>query len=140
MTKVIGHLKGICPSLTHIKLDKKYAEAFPDLLQVLEYHSQSCDYMIQFFKEPRVDCTPKACINNRFKHVRMPRQVYERFLAFPMPMPILKPIGVFDKEADVEYMSFTDALKLPFTNAHQPSLAVTTLRAASKKKKIVVSR
>ncbi len=56
-----------------------------------------------------------------------------------MPMPIVKPIGVFDKEADVEYMSFTDALKLPFTNAHQPSLAVTALRAASKKKKIAAS-
>ncbi len=109
MTKVIGHLKSIRPSLTHIKLDKKSAEAFPDLLQVSECHSQRCDYMIQFFKKPLVDCICKACIDNLFKYVRMPRQIYERVMEFPMPMPMLKPVGVSDKDSDVEYMCFADA-------------------------------
>jgi hypothetical protein len=48
-------------------------------------------------------------------------------------MPIPKPIVAGDKE--IEYMSFADAHTLPFTNEHQPSLAVTALRAATRKKK-----
>jgi hypothetical protein len=53
---------------------------------------------------------------------------------FRMPMPIPRHVGVFDKDSDVEYMTIEDARKLPFTNKHQPSLAATTLRIASRKK------
>ena len=49
---------------------------------------------------------------------------------------ILKPIGILNKDTDVEYMSFADAQKLPFTNEQHPLLAATDLRAASKKNKI----
>jgi len=56
-----------------------------------------------------------------------------------MPMPISKPIGPFDKDSDDEYMSFEDAHKLPFTNEHQPSLAITKLRRATRKKKVVAT-
>ena len=136
---MLGCLRRICPSLKHIKLDKKRAEEFPDLLQVLECHSQSCDYMIQFVKEPIIeDCNCKACIARLITHVRMAREVYERVMDCHMPIPIPKPIGVGDKETNVEYMSFAEAHHLPFTNAHQPSLAATTLRAATRKKKTVV--
>ena len=62
MDKVLEPLKGISPLLQQIKLDKKKAEAFPDLLKVFECHTQSTDCMIQFFKEPLVDnCKCKGC-------------------------------------------------------------------------------
>ena len=65
------------------------------------------------------------------KPVRMPRQVYDRVREFRMPMPIPKPVGVFDKSSDVEYMAFNDAHKLPLTNEHQSSLATTNIVARS---------
>jgi hypothetical protein len=34
LVKVLNNLRRICPSLEHIKLDKRGAEAFPDLLEV----------------------------------------------------------------------------------------------------------
>jgi hypothetical protein len=134
MLKVLGSLRSICPALQHIKLDKKRAEEFPDLLQVLKSHSQSCDYMIQFFKEPLIENRKcKACNDRLIKHVRMLRELYNKVMDCHMPMPIPKPIVAGDKE--IEYMSFADAHTRPFTNEHQPSLAVTALRAATRKKK-----
>ncbi len=134
--EVVGTLKRVCPSLEHIKLDKKRAELFPDLLKVLECHSKSTDYMIQFFKEPLVqNCSCNGCNNRVIKPVRMPRSVYEKVMEFPMPMPILKPIGLLDKASDVQYLSFADAKKLPFTNEFQSSLEKVSLRAAANKKK-----
>ena len=56
MNQVLRNLKIISPSLQNIKLDKKRAEVFPDLLQVLECHSTSCDYIIQFFKNHLIAC------------------------------------------------------------------------------------
>ena len=49
MDKVLAPLKKISPLLKHIKLDKKKAEAFPELLTVLQCHTQCTDFMIQFF-------------------------------------------------------------------------------------------
>jgi len=90
MVKVLGCLRSIYPSLKHIKLDKKRAKEFPDLVQVLECHSQSCDYMTQLLKEHLIkDCSCKACMNRLIKHVRMPREVYDRVMDWHMPMPIL---------------------------------------------------
>ena len=63
----------------------------------------------------------------------MPREIYKRVVDCHTPMPISKPIIVGDKE--IEYMSFADAHTLPFTNEYQPSLAVTALCAATRKKK-----
>jgi len=89
----LGTLKRIFPSLKHIKLDKKRAELFPGLLKVLECHTKSTDYMIQFFKEPLVEnCSCNGCNNRIIKPFRMPRSVYEKVVEFPMFMPILKPI------------------------------------------------
>jgi hypothetical protein len=56
----------------------------------------------------------------------MPLSVYEKVMQYPMPMPIPKPIAVGDTIEDLHYMSFADAQVLPFTNAHQPSLAATS--------------
>ncbi len=131
MNKVLDRLK-INPLLQHVKLDKKKAESFPDLLLVLKNHTKSTDFMIQFFKQPLVEsCKCKACSENIFKLVRMPYSVYEKVIQYPMPMPIPKPTTVRDTSADLHYMSFTDAQVLPFTNAHQPSLAATSLRLAN---------
>ena len=81
MDKVLEPLKGISPLLQHIKLDKKKAEAFPDLLKVLECHTQSADCMIQFFKEPLVDnCKCKGCTEGIIQHARMPRAVYQQVM------------------------------------------------------------
>jgi hypothetical protein len=136
MERVLIPLKKIDPLLQHIRLDKKKAESFPELLLVLKNHTQSTDFMIQFFKKPLIeDCNCKACSENVFKPVRMPLSVYEKVLQYPMPMPIPKPTTVGDTTADLHYMSFADAQVLPFTNAHQPSLAATVARLAAAAKK-----
>jgi hypothetical protein len=126
----------ISPSLKHIKLDKKQAEQFPELQQVLKCHSQSTDYMIQLFKKAVVkNCTCKACTPGIMKLARMSRAVYDKVMELPMPMPILKPAGLLDKPEDLQYLSFADAHKLPFTNKYQPSLEVIALRLAVAQKK-----
>ncbi len=50
-------------------------------------------------------------------------------------MPILKPAELLDKEADLHYLSFVDAQKLPFTNKYQPSLEVIAKRVATTQKR-----
>ncbi len=111
MINMLRPLKSISPSLQHIKLDKKRAESFPDLVKILECHSHSTDCMIQFFKEPLIEsCVCKGCTNGLFKPIRMPRQVYDSsVMKFPMPMPIIKQVEVGDKSSDLHYLSFTDA-------------------------------
>ena len=131
-------LRATNPSLQHIKLDKKKAdEAFSELLKVLKCHTRSTEFMMHFFKEPLiVDCVCKACKEDPFTPVRMPRSIYEKVKEFPMPMPILRPKGVGEVSEILAYMSFDEAQVLPFTDEHQPSLAAALLRAvvATKKK------
>ena len=38
--------------LQHIKLDKKEADDFPDLLEVLKGYTESTEFLIQFFEHP----------------------------------------------------------------------------------------
>jgi len=102
MQDVLKPLKGISPRLQHIKLDKKKAEAFPELLKVLKCYTRSTEFMIQFFKEPLIgDCDCEACNQDLFKPARMPRSVYDKVKEFPMPMPIPKPKGVGEASAEL---------------------------------------
>jgi len=141
MTKVVDTLKKISPDLKHIKLDKKQSDTFPELLKVLQCHAQSTDYMIQFFKESLVsNCTCKGCMNGLFKPVRMPRTIYDNVMAFPMPMPIPKPIDASESFTELHYLSFKDAQMLPFTNKQQPSLASTALRLVARQRKTTTNR
>ena len=76
MHNVLKPLRVISPSFQHIKLDKKKAEAFPELLEVLKCHTRSMEFMIQFKKNPTIgDFGCKVCKENLFKPVRMPRSV-----------------------------------------------------------------
>ena len=132
MDTVLQPIRAIIPSLQHIKLDKKKAEAFPELLKVLKCHTWSPEFMIQCFKEPLIgDCVCKACKEDLFKPVRMPRSIYNKVKEFPMPMSIPKPEMVREESESLAYMSFDEAQVLPFTGEHQPSLAVALLRAAA---------
>ncbi len=95
-------LKRIAPNLEHIKLDKKQSEAFPELLQVLQCHAQCTDYVIQFFKESLVsNCICKGCSDGLFKLSRMARQVYDKVMEFPMPMPIPKVADLSETGTDL---------------------------------------
>ena len=133
---VLSALKRVSPNRKHIKLDKKRAQGFPDLLNVLECHTRSIDYMIPFFKEPLIEnCSCKGCTNGIIKVVRIPRTVYDKVMELPMSMPVIKPSELWDKSTDLEYLSFTEAQRLPFTNKYQPSLEPIPLRAAARKKK-----
>ena len=75
--KVLEPLRLINPLLQHIKLDKKKSEAFPELLEVLKCHTQSTEFMVQFFKHSiKENCMCKACSDGIIKQVRMPQSVY----------------------------------------------------------------
>ena len=60
----------------------------------------------------------KGCRNNLLKSVRMPRTLYGNVMKFPMPMPIPKHAEVGKSSTDLNYLSFADTHKLPFTNRH----------------------
>ena len=138
MIKVLGLLKSISPCLQHIELDKKRAKSCPDLLKMLECHTESTNYMIRFFKEPLIENFPcKECSNGLFKPMRMPRYVYEEVQKLSMPMPIFKQPEIGDNTANLQYLSFEDARKLPLTSKFQPSLETTSSRVAPKKKKTI---
>ena len=141
MNKVLDPLRMIKPLLQHIKLDKKKAEAFPELLEVLKCHTQSTEFMIQFFKHAinKENCICKACSAGIIKQVRMPPSVYNKVREFPMPMPIPKPLVMGD--VDLPYMTFAEAQVLPFTGEHQPSLVKSAARiaAAAKRKEASIA-
>jgi len=140
MAKVVDTLKNISLDLTHIKLDKKQLEKFPELLKVLQCHAQSTEYIIQFFKDSLVSNSCKGCMNVLFKPVRMSRSIYDNAMAFPMPMLIPKHVDASESSTDLQYLSFKDAHMLPFTNEHQSSLASTTLRVAARQRKTTKNR
>ena len=119
MMNVLRALKRVSPNLKHIKMDKKQAQGFPDLLHVLECHTRIIDYIIQFFKEPLIEnCSCKGCKDGIIKGVRMPRTVYDKVMELPMPMPIITPSELWDKSTDLEYLCFAEAQKLPITNKY----------------------
>ncbi len=64
----------------------------------------------------------------------MPRSVYDKVMELPMPMPIIKPSELWDKSTDLEYLSFAEVQRLPFTNEYHPSLDPIALRDAARKK------
>jgi len=102
---VLSALKCVSPNLKHIKLDKKQAQGFLDLLHVLESHTWSTDYMIQFFKEALIEnYSYKGCKNGLIKGVRIPRTVYDKVMELPISMPIIKPSEPWDKCTDLEYL------------------------------------
>ena len=94
--------------------------------------------MIQFVKEP-LDCICKGFTKGFFKLLRMPRQIYEEVVKLLMPMPILKEPKIGDNANNLQYMSFVDARRLPFTNKIQSSLETITLHVAAKKKNSVAT-
>ena len=92
MRKALMPLRGIDTRLDHIKLGKKKTEDFLKRLKVLQNHTQSTEFMIQFFKESLVNnCDYKAWTDALFKPVRVTRSVYDKVKEFPMPISIPKP-------------------------------------------------
>ena len=83
-----------------------------------------------------MNCSCKGCTSSIIKDVRMPRTVYDdTVMELPMPMSIIKPSELWDKSTDLEYVSFAEAHRIPFTNKYQSSLEPIALRAAARKKK-----
>jgi hypothetical protein len=52
----------------------------------------------------------------------MTRTVYDKVMELPVPVSIIKPSKLWDKSTDLEYYSFAEAQRLPFTNKYPPSL------------------
>jgi hypothetical protein len=78
--------------------------------------------MILFFNESLVNnCTCKGYNDGLFKPLRIPPQVYDKFMEFFMPMPISKVADVSETRTNLHYMSFTNAqncLSQTSTNRH----------------------
>jgi hypothetical protein len=120
MNDELKSLRDISPLLRHIKIGKKKAEAFLELLKVLKYHAWSTKLMINFFsnRASTIDCYCKACNEDIFKPLRMSRSVYDTLKKFHMPIPIPKSMGVVEVHVIMAYMSFVEAQVLPFTSEH----------------------
>jgi hypothetical protein len=108
MGRVLNPLRLINSLLQHTKLDKKKAGDFPELLEVVKYHTHSKEFTIQFFKHPIIpqDCICKACSGGILKLVRMPQSIYNKVKEFPMPMLIPKARVLGD--TDCHYMPFAE--------------------------------
>ena len=98
-------------------------------MKVLQNHTRSTDYMIQFVKSPlcitppRI-CDCKACTLGLFEPLRMPMEAYEKVHSklFPLPIPQARP----DESGELRYLSLEDTMALPFTDEHQPSKKAKT--------------
>ena len=90
----------INPLLKRNKLDKKKAEAFLELLEVFRCHTQSTEFMINFFNHfvIKENGICKACSAGIVKQVvRVPQSVNNEVEEFPMPMPTPKPVVLCSK-------------------------------------------
>ena len=78
-------------------------------------------------KEPvAVDMTCKA---DNSSPLTMPLDAYKEIADLPLPIPQLSPaIGL---HGDLHYMSLEEAMKMPFTSEHQPSLEVRRARSSN---------
>jgi hypothetical protein len=91
--------------------------------------------MIQFMKEPISGdsdmCECMACELGLFKPLRMPIEAYTKLRAhlFPLPIPKVTPDT---PGGDLRYMSLTESMLLPFTDAHQPSKMARAAATAAK--------
>ena len=137
---VLAILQKIELGLKELKITRKEAPgAYPHSMKVLKNHTRSSDYMIQFMKKPISGdsnmCDCKACELDLFKPLRMPIEAYTKLRAhlFLLPIPKLTPDT---PGGDLRYMSLTESMLLPFTDAHQPSKMT---RAASTAAKDLVS-
>ncbi len=125
-------LEKIQPGLGNVKLTRQNAVSKgPEILKVLKNHTNSSDYIIQFFKQPRVDnCDCKACKLDLFQPLRMPTTVYKRLhteLRMPLPIPTVLPRidddgTKEDREDKIQYLPLSESMRRPFTDDHQPSL------------------
>ena len=103
-------------------------------MKVLQNHTRSTDYMIQFVKSPL--CTPpricecKACKLGLFQPLRMPMGAYEKVHSKLFPLQI--PQAQSDESGELRYLSLEDTMKLPFTDEHQPSKKSKTAAAVEK--------
>ena len=122
---VLDVLQKIEPGLKELKITRQEAPSkYPELMKVLQNHTRSTDYMIQFVKSPlcitppRI-CDCKACTLGLFEPLRMPMEAYEKVHSklFPLPIPQARP----DESGELRYLSLEDTMALPFTDEHQPS-------------------
>eukprot|EP00873_Tetraselmis_striata_P014839 jgi/Tetstr1/435103/TSEL_024071.t1 len=117
---ILKCLQDIEPST---KLTMPAAKKFRQLMKVLNSHSITSDYHIQFFKKPLIDkfdCM--ACKNELVMPLIMPEATYNALHADKsLPLPIPKPAHIGKINADLHYMTLLEAIAQPFTDEHQPS-------------------
>ncbi len=78
-------------------------------------------------KEPVVvDMTCKA---DNSSHLTMALDAYKEIAALPLPIP--QPPPATSLPVDLHYMSLEEAMKMPFTTEHQPSLEVRRARSSN---------
>ena len=87
--------------------------------------------MRQNFKLPlehvTLPCECIVCSEGLFSPLRMPLDAYMEIYALPLPIP--KPPPATGLPGDLHYTSLADAMKMPFTVKHQPSLELRSARS-----------
>jgi len=82
--------------------------------------------MRQYLKLPldhvTLPCDCIACSEGLFSPLIMPLDAYKEISALPLPIP--KPPPATGLPGDLHYTSLADAMNMPFTAKHQPSLEV----------------
>jgi len=122
--KLLNVLRKVSPLIgDHLKIDATNIKKHPEIQKVLDNHSRGSAYFRQFFKRPLVaECDCVACREGMFSRIIRPVEAYKDLHEnFDMPLPIPKPSSIAGKPG-LHYMSFEEAVKLPFTDEHQPSL------------------
>ena len=112
---VLDVLQKIEPGLNELKVTRKEAAKYPNLLKVLKNHTKSNDYMVQFLKSllcsPPQVCDCRACELGIFKPLRMPISTYEELytMLFPLPIPEAKPR---DDTGELHYTNLEESLSI----------------------------
>jgi hypothetical protein len=72
-------------------------------------------------------CECIACSEGLFSPLGMPLSAYKEISALPLPIP--QPPPATGLPGDLHYMTLDEAMKMPFTAEHQPSLEVRRARS-----------
>jgi len=113
------------------QVDTSNIKKHPGIQKVLNNHTRGSAYMRQYIKMPlehvTLPCECTACSRGLISPLTMTLTAYCEISALPLQIP--QPPQANGLPGHLHYMSLEEAMKMPFTAEHQPSLEVRRARS-----------
>jgi hypothetical protein len=131
MASLLAILKTSSPRVgDKLQIDTSSINKHIGIQKVLNMHTRGIVYMRQYFKlsleHATLSCECTDCFEGFFSPYGIPLDAYKEKSGMPFPIP--QPLPDTDLTGDLRYMTLVDAMKIPFTTEHQPSLELRRVR------------